>query len=213
MDFRSSVRVLSSLSRRTWRSLATGRVSGTKPRNFLTIKSTFWSTMPGSHPHWALSDAWRKAVQAFCSSPHPRFSIQINLQGVLLGSRLFETRQSLAMGGRGGLVVNVASCAAFTHHMQHERWETCQEKLDSGTCSLYSSISYQISKHGVAAVTRAFGSQDATAKTGIKVKTFSTKYHFIYWESMSVCVLGFQPELSTIRLKTGARQRWKPMTC
>ena len=50
----------------------------------------------------------------------PRF-VQINLDGVLLGARLFEKKQSKAVGGPGGLVVNTASCAAFTFDMKFER--------------------------------------------------------------------------------------------
>ena len=40
---------------------------------------------------------------------------------MLLGARLFERKQGRAVGGPGGLVVNTASCAAFTFDMKFER--------------------------------------------------------------------------------------------
>ena len=73
------------------------------------------------------------------------------------------------MGGPGGLVVNTASCAAFTFDMKFERSGGRRRNILLLKYYYISSISYQISKHGVAVVTRSFGSQDSVSKTGVKV--------------------------------------------
>jgi len=78
--------------------------------------------------------------------------MKVNLDGVLHGAKLFSEKQSIepGVGGPGGLVVNTASLAGILYGMDKN------------------SISYQISKHGVVALTRSFGNQKVVRKTGIK---------------------------------------------
>jgi len=76
--------------------------------------------------------------------------MKVNLDGVLYGANMMAERQSKESGGPGGLVVNTASLAGLTLGMDRK------------------SISYQISKHGVVALTRSFGGHKVAKKTGIK---------------------------------------------
>jgi len=76
--------------------------------------------------------------------------MKVNLDGVLHGAQLFSEKQSIESGGPGGLVINTASIAGILYGMDKN------------------SISYQISKHGVVALTRSFGDPKVVRKTGIK---------------------------------------------
>jgi len=76
--------------------------------------------------------------------------MKVNLDGVLHGAQLFSEKQSIESGGSGGLVINTASIAGILYGMDKN------------------SISYQISKHGVVALTRSFGDPKVVRKTGIK---------------------------------------------
>jgi len=76
--------------------------------------------------------------------------MKVNLEGVLHGAQLFSEEQSIESGGSGGLVINTASIAGILYGMDKN------------------SISYQISKHGVVALTRSFGDPKVVRKTGIK---------------------------------------------
>eukprot|EP00092_Neocalanus_flemingeri_P007517 GFUD01008114.1.p1 GENE.GFUD01008114.1~~GFUD01008114.1.p1 ORF type:complete len:297 (-),score=69.31 GFUD01008114.1:121-1011(-) len=76
--------------------------------------------------------------------------MKINLEGVLHGCNIFEEKLGLHNGGPGGLVVNTASMAGILYGMDRK------------------SLAYQISKHGVVAATRSFGSEKVLRKTGIK---------------------------------------------
>jgi len=76
--------------------------------------------------------------------------MKVNLDGVLHGAQLFSEKQSIESGGSGGLVINTASIAGILYGMDKN------------------SISYQISKHGVVALTRSFGNPKVVCKTGIK---------------------------------------------
>jgi len=76
--------------------------------------------------------------------------MKVNFDGVLLGAQLFAEKQSIESGGSGGLVINTASIAGILYGMDKN------------------SISYQISKHAVVALTRSFGDAKVVRKTGIK---------------------------------------------
>jgi len=76
--------------------------------------------------------------------------MKVNFDGVVHGAQLFSEKQSIESGGAGGLVVNTASIAGILCGMDKN------------------SISYQISKHGVVALTRSFGDPKVVRKTGIK---------------------------------------------
>jgi len=76
--------------------------------------------------------------------------MKVNFDGVVHGAQLFSKKQSIESGGPGGLVINTASIAGIICGMDKN------------------SISYQISKHGVVALTRSFGDPKVVRKTGIK---------------------------------------------
>jgi len=76
--------------------------------------------------------------------------MKVNLTGVLHGSNMFASKQSVVDGGTGGLVVNIASMAGLSYGFDRN------------------GISYQISKHAVVDATRSFASKVVVNKTGIK---------------------------------------------
>lgn len=76
--------------------------------------------------------------------------MKVNMEGVLNGCHIFEAKRSRLEGGKGGLIVNVASMAGILTGMPKD------------------SISYEISKHGVVDITRSFGGPKVVKKTGIK---------------------------------------------
>ena len=110
----------------------------------------------------------------------------MNLDGVLHGAKLYAEKQSIESGGSGGLVINTASLAGILYGMDKNRW-SCLESDDRKANSpimiigqfhqIFSSISYQISKHGVVAMTRSFGHPKVVKKTGIKVAHHHHHHH------------------------------------
>jgi len=77
--------------------------------------------------------------------------MQVNLDGVLHGCRLFNEKVGKKTGdGRGGLVVNIASMAGLVTGAPEQM------------------ISYVISKHGVVSATRSLGEPKLANKTGVK---------------------------------------------
>ena len=110
----------------------------------------------------------------------------MNLDGVLHGAKLYAEKQIIESGGSGGLVINTASLAGILYGMDKNRWP-CLESDDRKANSpimiigqfhqIFSSISYQISKHGVVALTRSFGHPKVVKKTGIKVAHHHHHHH------------------------------------
>ena len=107
-------------------------------------------------------------------------------RGVTGGSALREEAGQGRGGPRGTRGQHRLLCCL---HLRHEVREVRREEEECFIIILspLSSISYQISKHGVAAVTRSFGSQDSVSKTGVKVGSLKNSappspleiYHFV----------------------------------
>ena len=78
----------------------------------------------------------------------------MNLTGALTGSMLATDRLSKEIGGSGGLVINIASMAG----------------LVAGTAARDNRmVAYEVSKHGVVAMTKSLGDARVGRRTGIKV--------------------------------------------
>jgi len=77
--------------------------------------------------------------------------MQINIIAVMKGLHLAMDRMDMRKGGKGGLIVNTASLAGIGPG----------SPVDDA---------YSVSKHGVVALTRAYGRPDVLRKTGVKVQ-------------------------------------------
>ena len=71
-------------------------------------------------------------------------------------------------------------------HPRHGQ-EEVGSKARCAVLTLPSSISYQISKHGVVALTRSFGGPKVANKTGIKVAVFSRKESSLFPQHVALC--------------------------